>query len=99
MESETGTVHSFWNNLVRFLVEVIEVTETLSGPGDGPAKKTHALELVEKWYRLSGISIRWLPGPVERFVVRRIASGLIDALVDLLKRAPAEAGSSAGGLV
>jgi len=76
---------SFWDRLVPFLVEAIEVTETLAEPGDNQAKKQHALELVDQWYRASGIRIPYLPGPVERWVVRRIASGLIDSLVDLLK--------------
>jgi hypothetical protein len=78
----------FWQKLVRFLVEVIEVTETLSEPGDGPAKKAHALDLVAQWYRRSGISIPYLPGPLERMVVRKIASGMIEALLDLLQSLP-----------
>lgn len=76
---------AFWRKLVVFLGEVIEVTETLAEPGDGAAKKKHALELVERWREELGIRVPWLPGPIERFVVRRIASGLIDGLVDFLK--------------
>lgn len=77
---------SFWDRLLLFLVEVIEVTETLAEPGDGRAKKRHALELVDRWYRACKIRIPYLPRPVERWVVRRIASGLIDSLVELLQK-------------
>ena len=76
---------SFWDRMLLFLVEVIEVTETLAEPGDGRAKKRHALELVDRWYRACRIRIPYLPRPVERWVVRKIASGLIDSLVDLLQ--------------
>ncbi len=90
METAADTPLSFWQKMVRFLTDVIEVTETLADGASGREKKAHALDLVEKWYRSSGISIRYLPGPIERFVVRRIASGLIDALVDLLNSLPQE---------
>lgn len=90
MGTVTEAPLSFWQKMVRFLTDVIEVTETLADGAKGPEKKAHALDLVEKWYRSSGISIRYLPGPIERFVVRRIASGLIDALVDLLNSLPQE---------
>jgi hypothetical protein len=76
----------FWDRLVRFLVEVIEMAETLVGPGKGAVKKERALSLVEKWYRNSGIRIPYLPGPVERWVVKRIAAGMIDSLVEALNR-------------
>lgn len=90
MATATDTPLSFWQKMVRFLTDVIEVTETLADGAGGEEKKAHALDLVEKWYRSSGITIRYLPGPLERFVVRRIASGLIDALVDLLNSLPQE---------
>lgn len=45
---------------------------------------------MEKWYRSSGIRIRYLPAPIERYVVRRIASDLIDALVEVLNSLPAD---------
>ena len=48
-------------------------------------KKKHALDLVERWRRELGIRVPWLPAPIERLVVRRIASGLIDGLIDFLK--------------
>ncbi len=81
---------SFWQKIVRFLIDVIEVTETLADGAGGKEKKAHALDLVDKWYRTSGITIPYLPGPLERLVVRRIASGLIDGLVDLLNSLPQE---------
>ena len=76
----------FWDRFVRFLVEVIEMAENLIGPGEGTEKKKRALVLVEKWYRNSGIRIPYLPGPLERWVVKRIAAGMIDSLVEALKR-------------
>jgi len=81
---------SFWTRLIGFLAEVVEITETLVETGNNRAKKAHALELVSRWYRSSGIRIPYIPGPVERWVVRRIASRLIDGLVEVLKNhAPA----------
>lgn len=80
----------FWQKLFRFLLEVIEVTETLAEDTGSREKKQHAMSLVEKWYRSSGIHIRYLPAPIERYVVRRIASDLIDALVDLLNSLPVD---------
>lgn len=90
MATATEAPLTFWQKLVRFLTDVIEVTETLADGASGTEKKAHALDLVEKWYRSSGITIRYLPGPLERLVVRRIASGMIDALVDLLNSLPEE---------
>ena len=83
----------FWDRFVRFLVEVIEMVETLAGPGEGAEKKKRVLVLVEKWYRNSGIRIPYLPGPVERWVVRRIAAGMIDSLVEVLKSPALKSGS------
>jgi hypothetical protein len=79
---------SFWAKLIRFLTEVIQVTETLSDDASGPQKKAHALDLVDRWYRSSGIRIRYLPVLLERWVVRQIASGLIDGLVEMLNKIP-----------
>jgi hypothetical protein len=76
----------FWNRLVAFLVEAIEMAEDLVGPGEGAEKKKRALRFVEAWYRKSGIRIPYLPGPVERWVIRRIAAGMIDPLVEILNR-------------
>jgi len=84
--AEEAKAAGFWGRLVQFLVEVIEMAETLVGPGKGPDKKERALSLVEKWYRNSGIRIPYLPGPIERWVVKRIASGMIDSLVEALNR-------------
>lgn len=90
MTSSDSPPTGFWGQLLRFLFEVIEVTETLSADAGSREKKRHALELVEKWYRSSGIRIRYLPAPIERYVVRRIASDLIDALVEVLNSLPAD---------
>lgn len=80
-----ATNHPFWTRLVQSLAGIIDLTESLMGPGNGEAKKAHALELVDRWYDASGIDIRGVPKPIERKIVRHIASGLIDALVDLLQ--------------
>lgn len=85
----------FWDRLIRFLAEAIELSETLSGPERGKEKRRRALGWVEQWYRGSGIRIPYLPGPVERWVVRRIAEGMIDSLVELLKRPALKSGSNA----
>lgn len=81
-----GKGNGFWDRLVSFLIQAIEISETLLGPGKGPEKKERALDLVEKWYRNSGIRIPYLPGPIERWVVKRIAAGMIDSLVEVLNK-------------
>lgn len=81
------TEHSrFWERLTRVLVEAIEMAESLLGPGQGVKKKRRALAWVERWYDASGIRIPYLPGPIERWVVRRIAEGMIDSLVEVLSK-------------
>ena len=84
----------FWDRFVRFLAEVIEMAETLSDSADGPEKKKRALDLVVKWYRNSEISIPYLPRPLERWVIKRIASGMIDSLVEVLKSPALKSGAS-----
>jgi hypothetical protein len=79
----------FWPGLVRFAGEIIEVIETLSEPGDEEARRNHARSLIEKWYRASGIRIRYLPGPIERMVVSRLVMGLVEGMSEFLRKLPA----------
>ena len=75
----------FWARFFELLVEVIDAAEKMSQLTDGRSKKIYALDLVDKWYRDFGLYLPYVPRAIERRVVRKIASDLIDAVVAFLK--------------
>ncbi|MCA9432265.1 MAG: hypothetical protein KC940_17265 [Candidatus Omnitrophica bacterium] len=77
----------FWGRLLELLVEVVEAAEKMSGLTDGRSKKLYALDLVDRWYRDFGLDIPYVPRFVERRILRKLASDLIDAVVAFTKGA------------
>ncbi|MCA9435653.1 MAG: hypothetical protein KC978_07695 [Candidatus Omnitrophica bacterium] len=75
----------FWGRLLELLVEVVEAAEKMSGITDGRSKKMYALDLVDRWYRDFGLDIPYVPRFVERRILRKLASDLIDAVVAFSK--------------
>lgn len=75
----------FWGRLLELLVEVVEAAEKMSGLTDGRSKKIYALDLVDRWYRDFGLDIPYIPRFVERRILRKLASDLIDAVVAFTK--------------
>ncbi|MCA9410148.1 MAG: hypothetical protein KC944_02980 [Candidatus Omnitrophica bacterium] len=75
----------FWGRLLELLVEVVEAAEKMSRLTDGQSKKMYALDLVDRWYRDFGLGIPYVPRFVERRILRKLASDLIDAVVAFSK--------------
>ena len=88
MENKSQTA-ALWNRALPHVAEAVEAMELLAEPATAPLGKRNLSALLERWFRASGFRIPYLPGPIEKWAVRKIASGLADSLADFIAEATA----------
>lgn len=89
MTAEPGRVatqESFWSRLMVLVERAVQVADRLLDQDDPVARQTFAVELVETWYRASGLKLPYVPRFIERRIVHHLASGLVEAVLEFIDR-------------